>query len=161
MAKRELINFRSGKFWGVNIHYKIGPKAENGPADVKLVQALFRFLSFSAKNLRDDLGFTDGDVPEVNGKFDSKTQNVIRLFQQRNAGKLLSTDGSIDPASYGGRTISTNHWEHLLRQPRQPVMTITLLHVYAWYLASVYDETGDYIRWVAGMAPELKSWLYQ
>ena len=161
MAKRDLITFRSGKFWGVNVRYKVGPNLDNGPADVKLIQALFRYLSYSAQNIKGELGYSDSDLPEINGKFDAKTQSVIKKFQQKNAAKLMSTDGSIHPASYEGRTIRVNHWDPLLPNPRQRMMTITLLHVYAWYAANIFDDAGDYIRWVAGMAPELKTWLYQ
>lgn len=161
MAKKDLISFRSGKFWGVNVHYKVGPNLDNGPADVMLIQALFRYLSYSAQNIKGELGYTESDVPDINGKFDAKTSNVIKKFQQKNAAKLLGADGSIYPASYEGRLIRVNHWDPLLRQPRQRMMTITLLHVYAWYTAAIYDDAGDYIRWIAGMAPDLRNWLYQ
>ncbi len=161
MPQTELINFRSGQFWGVNTNFRIGPNSENGQADVKLIQTLFRYLSYASTNTKGDLGFHDGDVPEVTGKFDGKTQNVIRKFQMKNAAKLLSTDGFIDPASYKGRQIRVNHWDSLLPKPQQQVMTITLLHIYAWYAASVFDVSGNYIGFLASMTPELRTWLFR
>lgn len=161
MPQTELIKFRSGQFWAVNTNFRIGPNAENGEADLMLIQTLFRYLSYSSTNTKGDLGFGDADVPAVTGKFDARTQAVIRRFQQKNAAKLLSADGFVDPASYQGRQIAVTHWESLLPKPVQPVMTITLLHVYAWYAASRFDGIGNYIGSLAQMTPQLRSWLYK
>ncbi|MGD9562392.1 MAG: peptidoglycan-binding protein [Pyrinomonadaceae bacterium] len=160
MAHKELISFRSGQFWGVNTTYKIGPHADNGPADVMLVQTLFRYLSYASENTKSDLGYTEGDLPQATGKFDGKTAAIISKFQRKNAAKLLSADGSIHPASYSGRVIRSVHWDPLLARPRQQVMTITLLHIYAWYAASIFDTTGNYVSKLAMITPELRSWLF-
>jgi hypothetical protein len=161
MPKTDLISFETGKFWGVNTHFKIGPNFDNPPADVMMIQTLFRYLSYTGGYIKADLGFGDGDVPEVNGKFDLKTQNVLRKFQNKNRAKLMSIDGTIHPASYDGRVMKMPHWQPLLQTPVVPVMTITLLHIYAWYTEYVFDRTANYMRQLVAMTPELKSWLFK
>jgi hypothetical protein len=159
MPKTDLINFETGRFWGVNTHFKIGAHFDNPPADVMMIQTLFRYLSFAGGYIKGELGYGDGDLPEVNGKFDTRTQSVLRKFQQKNRAKLITTDGTIHPASYEGRTLKMPHWQPLMNHPVVPVMTITLLHIYAWYTEYVFNRTANYVGHLVAMTPELKSWL--
>lgn len=125
MGKKDTIHMVGGTSeTAVNIHFPVGPGVENGPADVKTIQTLFRFLANHSKHssityfdLRPD------QLPSVSGRCGYRTQRAILNFQRKHARRLQRVDGLIHPASYEGRTLkggTEKRW-----------MTITLLHFFA------------------------------
>lgn len=158
MPQKEIINFNGNKTYGVNTNFSVGLKGDNGQADVLLVKALLHHIVKSPTQMIKTLsGLTTLDLPEINGLCDGKTNQAILKFQRANAQKLLSVDGRIHPAIYGGRVIKSEMADYLWLKKAEPIMTITLLHLYAFWAdnATALDYTGALIN----IAPDLKPWL--
>lgn len=156
MPQKEVINFSGSKTWGVNTNFIVGPGRDNGQADVMLVQALFRCITnLSLPIIKMKSGLTNSDLSIVDGICGKKTSLSILKFQRANAQKLLSVDGQIHPANYEGRVLKSDMANYFYQHKAEPIMTITLLHLYAWY----GDLSGDYINKLVAIAPDLKSWL--
>jgi hypothetical protein len=158
MAKKDIINFNGNKTYGVNTRFSVGTRGDNGQADVMLIQALLRYITSAPIQLvKSQSGLTTPDLPKVNGICDGKTNQAILKFQQANAQKLMSVDGKVHPAIYEGRVIKSEMTDYLYQKKARPIMTITLLHLYAFYadLSTGLDYTGR----IVDIAPDLKSWL--
>ena len=154
MAKKDIINFSGVKTFGVNTHFIVGPGGDNGPADVMLVQALFRYIiNFSGQFIKMKSGLAGLDPTIVSGNCDAKTNLAIWRFQQANAQKLLSVDGQIHPASYEGRVMKSDYSDYLDQMRAKPIMTITLLHIYAYFAEPA--RSGDYISGLVAIAQTL------
>ncbi len=134
----------------VNIRYVVGPGADNGPADVMLIQTLFHYVAYSGQYAARYLGLQLNELPAITGKCRYKTQQAILKFQMRNAKQLLNVDGRIHPASYGGRTITAGKDKRF--------MSITLLHFFATEV-QVWHPEPTYIQGLIRLAPDLRSWL--
>lgn len=158
MAKKDIINFSGVKTTGVNTSFIVGAGKDNGPADLMLVQALFHYLvGLARQDIKMRSGLAGIDRPIANGKLDAKTNFAIWKFQQANAQKLLSVDGQIHPANYEGRVMKSDMTDYIYQTRAKPIMTITLLHIYAFFAETEY--AGDYISALVVIAPDLKSWL--
>jgi hypothetical protein len=158
MPQKEIINFNGNKTYGVNTNFTVGPKGGNGPADVMLVQALLRYITNASIGLvKSQSGLINFDLPQVNGICDGKTNQAILKFQRANTRKLLRVDGKIHPASYEGRVIKSEMTDYLYQKKAKPIMTITLLHLYAFWAEPVRGL--DYISGIVEIAPGLKPWL--
>ncbi len=156
MAKKEVINFNRDKTTGVNTHFTVGPGGGNGQADVMLVQALFRCITnVSLPFIKMKAGLTSSDLSVADGICGKKTNLSILKFQRANAHKLIRVDGRIHPASYEGRVIGSDMTDYIYKDKTEPIMTITLLHLYAYY----GDPSGEYISKLIAIAPDLRSWL--
>lgn len=166
MAKKDIINFSGTKTIGVNTHYIVGAGVSlhngNGQADVMLIQTLlwvaYIFSNFDQHKL---LGLKEKDLPEISGKCDAKTVEAIWKFQRWNARKLMSVDGTIHPASYENRVMKSVYADYIYdtgTKPR-PIMSITLLHIYAWNGMINSKGKEDYISDIVYMAPDLRNWL--
>lgn len=158
MPQKEIINFNGMKTYGVNTNFTVGTKADNGQADVMLIQALLRYIANAPiRQFRANSGLTNFDLPSVSGICDGKTNQAILKFQQANAQKLLSIDGKVHPATYGGRVIKSEMTDYIYQHKATPIMTITLLHIYAFFADTA---TGlDYTGRIVDIAPDLKPWL--
>jgi hypothetical protein len=166
MAKKDIINFSGHKTTGVNTSFIVGTGVSshkgNGQADVMLVQTLlwviFIFTNSDENRL---LGLNERDLPEITGRCDPKTTLAIWKFQQWNAKKLMSVDGAIHPARYDDRMMKSIYLDYIFHtgtKPR-PIMSITLLHIYAWNALLTAKGREDYISEIVYMAPDLRSWL--
>jgi hypothetical protein len=130
----------------VNIHFSVGgPKADNGQADIMLVQALFNYI---AKSNTSVLGFSLQSMPGIDGRIGPKTRNAILSFQRRNSHKLLSVDGVVHPAKYEARVINLGG----------RLMTITLLDQFASQEALMRND-ADHIQGLIKIEPRLAPWL--
>jgi hypothetical protein len=87
-------------------------------------------------------------MPVIDGRIGPQTRNAILSFQRRNRHQLLSLDGVVHPANYGGRMINM----------RGPLMTITLLD-YLAYQEGLLGKDPDHIAGLIRIAPQLASWL--
>lgn len=149
MAYKDTIKVENLVEPAVNIRFKVGPAADNGPADVMLIQALFHYIAYKGHSVR-YLGLQPNELPAISGKFRFKTQHAILRFQMRNAKQLLGVDGFIHPASYLGRTIKAGMDKRY--------MTMTLLHFYATEMQAFHPDP-TYIHGLIRLAPDLRSWL--
>lgn len=157
MPQKEIINFSKVKSYGVNTNFIVGPGGANGPADVMLVQALFRYIAnLSMQSIKMQSGLAGIDLSAVDGVCGAKTNLAILQFQRANAQKLIKVDGRIHPASYEGRVMTSDMTDYIYQSKAKPIMTITLLHLYAFYAEPTRD---DYISGLVAIAPELKTWL--
>lgn len=157
MARKEIINFRGLRTNGVNTTFRVGAGGDNGRADVMLIQALFRYIyNLGVHTVKVNSGLTKYDIPRITERCDETTQRAIWKFQQANARKLLSVDGRIHPASYENRVIDSEFSDYFYKKAAPPVMTITLLHIYASF---AHPSTDEYISGLIAIAPDLKSWL--
>ena len=153
MAHLEFISFGGDVQIGVNISKTVGSRATNLREDVALIQALFNYIADGSGP--ETLGFFGvGKIPAVSGIFDHDTIIAIQRFQMWNASRLLigdNYDGRIHPASYKGR---------VLKNPRKPLMAITLLHVLA-RVSAFKQGHPDYIsqlrkpHWISGVTLKL------
>jgi len=148
-ALKEMITIGTTREAAVNVTYKVGAGGDNGPADVMLIQTMFRFLADAKGITRLRSGLAPSDLPAITGTCDLKTKRAILKFQEHNARKLLSVDGAIHPASYTGRVIKPG-------EPR--VMTITLMHFLAAESQLYYPERS-YIDILIKLEPRLRPWL--
>lgn len=67
----------------------------------------------------------------------------------------------IHPASYENRVMKSDYIDYIYNtgtKPR-PIMSITLLHIYAWNALLIAKGREDYISDIVYMAPDLRSWL--
>ena len=159
MAKKDIINFSGNKTWGVNTTFSVGPGAGNGQADVMLVQALLHYITnLSLPIIKMRSGLTNSDLSRIDGICGRKTNLSILKFQRANAQKLLRVDGKIDQAIYEGRVINSEMTDYFYHNEAEPIMTITLLHLYA-YFGTPTMSSEDYINKLVTIAPTLKSWL--
>jgi hypothetical protein len=149
MAKKDTITFGTVAEPAVNVHFSVGSKGDNGPADVMLIQTMFRYLAHIKGIPTQYLGLRLKDLPEITGYCDDKTKQAILKFQIKNAKHLLKIDGLIHPASYEDRNIKAG-------EPR--LMSITLLHFYAKEMQAWHPEQ-TYIEDLANMVPQLQPWL--
>ena len=150
MAKKEImiINDGGSSIEAANIDYTVGLGGANRSPDVMLVQALFRYISLDRDIARRFLGSIE--VPQITGFCGPKTRRAINQFQHKHAHSLLRVDGVIHPASYGRRKISTD--------ASKPVMTITLLHRFAWD-AMLWQPDIDYVSGLIRIEPRLRPFL--
>lgn len=156
MPQKEIINLSGLKTRGVNTNFTVGQKGDNGPADVMLIQALLRYITTKAQHIiRSQTGLTSHDLPKANGICDVKTNQAILKFQRANAQKLFSVDGKIHPASNNGRVIKSEMTDYLYHKKATPIMTITLLNLYAYYA----EDNENFISELIKIAPDLKPWL--
>lgn len=149
MAKREQIILLGKSKPGFNINETVGLGGQNKKGDVLLVQAMFNYI---AKGIgADQLGIVAGSpfgLPQLSGKLDAETHMAIGMFQASNAKKLLNVDFVIHPASYRNRNI--NHFK--------PLMSITLLHVFARASAKMQGHS-DYTIGMFFSMPNLLPWI--
>lgn len=149
MAYKDTIHIMGRQEPAVNIRYVIGPSADNGPADIKLVQTLFRYLSHLGKTpTKRYTGLRLSELPAVNGRLDEKTKKAIWSFQMTNSRFLQNIDGYIHPASYQNRKLSG----------RPKFMTITLMHLLAQEV-TLHNPEPSYIDGLIKITPELGAWL--
>jgi hypothetical protein len=151
MAQFEEININGDSESGVNISKIVGFAGANLKEDVLLIQALFKYI---ADGMFPEMLGLGGDykVPDVTGEMDADTYSAIAAFQIRNASRLLrhNFDGRIHPASYKNRVIKNIS--------KQPVMTITLLHIMATD-AAVFKGDYSYPQALARQYSELATYL--
>ncbi len=151
MAKKDKMTWSFGQSTTqsetcTNITFSVGLCADNGPADVMLVQTLFNYIGKS--NPR-KLGFSMSSMPAIDGRVGPVTRNAIFSFQRAHQSRLLSVDGVIHPAKYEGRVIKNMGGR---------MMTITLLDRFA-HEEGVMTSDPDYIRGLINLAPQLAPWL--
>jgi hypothetical protein len=149
MAKKDSLQLQGLTVPAVNIHFRVGRGGDNGPADVMLIQALFRYISRNDIAARGQLGLSTSQLPEITGTCDAKTMAAIWGFQQKNRRKLLNVDGLIHPASYADRVI---------KDMTKPIMSISLLHNMA-VDTSLMRNDSDYISGLIKLEPKLGPWL--
>jgi hypothetical protein len=151
MAQFEEINVKGTFQSGVNVSKIVGFAGANLTEDVLLIQALFNYI---ADGMFPEMLGLGGDykVPEVTGEMDADTYSAIGAFQIRNASRLLrqNFDGRIHPASYKGRVIKDVY--------KQPVMSITLLHIMATD-AAIFRGDHSYPQALASQYSELAHYL--
>jgi len=148
MARRDVMNIsRFGTpMEGINLDFRVGLNAENRIGDVLAVQTLFRYIGLDAEFKKRFLG--DMTIPKSDGICGSITLRAIRHFQRKNAGKLIRVDGVIHPASYKGRMVDY----------QKPLMTITLLHLFAWE-AMGFQPDVDYVDGLIRIQPNVAHYL--
>ena len=127
MAKVDTRTMNGDQQRCLNIDYPVGfmkssARLANASDDVKLIQAMFRFVKKYDHSNPFSRAISLGDLPSVNGIFDNLTVNAINKYQRANARVLLRVDGLIEPALYQNRNIDTVH-------KRYRVMTITALDI--------------------------------
>lgn len=127
MAVIDTINIRGNREKCVNLSQTVGVGGINLMTDVKLIQALFLYLSGS------EITYFGGTI---SGELDVQTIVTIINFQFFNQPRLLRADRIIHPAQYKGRVISDT---------RKPLMMITYLHLLAKRV-ELRSGDEDYIR---------------
>ena len=131
---------------GINLDFRVGVRGENRIGDVLAIQTLFRYIGLDDEFKRRFLG--DMIIPESDGVCGPITLRAIRQFQNKNRSRLIRVDGVIHPASYRGRTVDT----------QKPVMTITLLHFFAWE-AMGFQPDIDYVDGLIRIQPNFEHYL--
>ena len=139
MAKYDAIRIR-GKIWlGSSNEQSVGAGGRNNFGDVLLIQAMLRYLAaFTATR-------SGTAVPELTGVFDAVTGEAIRNFQQEFSVRLFQPDGIIHPPSYAGRD---------LKNPFNPLMTMTYLHILCKHQAKYYGH-ARYAIGITMLFPQL------
>lgn len=133
----------------LNLHWSVGLNGDNGPADVMLVQALFRYIAHDRHSAGKYFGLPLNRIPQISTKMDSATKMAILAFQRTNSKRVLKIDGTIEPAKYEGRVI---------KNTKGRVMTITLLEMFA-KLRAFDNSDMDHINGVIKLEPRLAPWL--
>jgi hypothetical protein len=154
MARKEMLVTESdAKMDAVNLDFRVGAGGENHKDDVMVVQSLFRYISLEQDHARRFLG--NIVIPKIDGICGGVTLRAISHFQHKHAHRLLRVDGVIHPANYGKR--------HVGWMASSPVMTITLLHFFAWHAWSFQGTSShpdqDYIGGLIRIEPRLKNVL--
>lgn len=132
MAVIDTINIRGNRERCVNLSSTVGEGGINLLTDVKLIQALFSYLSGSEKIYFGEKIYFDGSI---SGELDVQTTMAIGNFQFNAHHRLLRGDRVIHPAQYQGRIISNTN---------KPLMMITYLHLLAKRV-ELRTGDGDYI----------------
>lgn len=150
MAKKETLT-RGGKQEAcVNLDAPVGPTAvrrvQNQQGDVMLVQSIFHVLGTRLTPAYLKLQSMD-EVPRPTGRFDEKTEKVIRNYQANNSASALRLDGVIDPASYRNRNLDNREDARF--------MTVTLFHIDLFVLF----DGADYAAELTRLVPQLRPWL--
>ena len=149
MPRRDLISINGFKSYGLNIFDSVGIGGKNSFADVMTIQTMFCYLyelweaeEYSAlKDLRKHF-FLQPD-----GLKNPKTINAIIQFQQFFSWKVLGVDGTIHPAKYENRNITSGVGKRL--------MTITKLHLELW----LAEPGMDYTKEIARRFPNVAFWI--
>ncbi len=140
MAKVDTRTMNGDRQRCLNIDYPVGFMRNNGrmantTEDVKLIQAMLRFIKKYDPSNPFSRAISSGDLPSVNGIFDNLTLKAINIYQKANAQILLKVDGLIEPALYQNRNIDTVH-------KRYRVMTIHALDVDCSTAAILYPPVA-------------------
>jgi hypothetical protein len=148
MARRDVMKIsRFGtSMEGINLDYRVGVRGDNRFGDVLVVQTLFRYIGLDKDFKKRFLG--DMKIPESDGICGPITLGAIRHFQQKNANRLIRVDGVIHTASYKGRMVDY----------QKPLMTITLLHLFAWE-AMGFQPDIDYVDGLIRLQPDIAHYL--
>src|SRR5262245_35358118 len=148
MAKRDMMssNRFSTAIEAINLNFRVGVNGENRVGDVLVIQTLFRYIGLDEEFKDRFLG--NMKIPESDGVCGPITRRAIRHFQQKNAHRLIRVDGVVHPASYKGRTVDVS----------KPLMTITLLHFFAWEAMGFQPDT-DYISGLLRLQPSIEPYL--
>ena len=142
MAKYDAIRIK-GKMWlGLSNDESVGAGGRNNFSDVLLIQAMLSYIA--------PFEFVRGSpvplvVPEVTGVFDTATGEAIRNFQQEYSWRLLQIDGIIHPPFYEKRD---------LKNPFNPLMTMTFLHIVCRQTAKFYAH-AKYATGITMLYPQL------
>ena len=143
MAKYDAIRIK-GKMWlGLSNEQSVGAGGRNNFGDVLLIQAMLGYLAPTVVRAGDV-------VPELTGVFDAATGEAIRNFQQEYIVRLIQSDGIIHPPSYEGRD---------LKNPFNPLMTITYLHILCKHQARQHYAHEKYPIGITSLYPQLRQHL--
>lgn len=141
MARRDTVTIQGRTSRCFNLSGSVGFSGQNDPGDVMLVQAYLIYVNMLTQS-------RIGEFPDLalaNGRFDMDTSRAIYDYCRSHVGKLLSSNGLIDPASYYGRNI---------KNPNGKLMIITRLHLDA-QAASVRWGHADYTNGMILLNPQL------
>lgn len=139
MAKYDAVRIK-GKLWlALSNDQSVGVGGVNETGDVMLIQAMLRYISPF------DFVRAGNIIPELTGDFNTATGDAIKNFQQEYSVRLLQIDGVIHPPSYEGRD---------LKNPFNPLMTITFLHILCKNTAKYYAHEG-YTFGITFLFPQL------
>ena len=146
MPRRDLITLDGETKYGLNVFDTVGARGANRHGDVMTIQAMFRYLGeLWTKDGTGTLPFMHDLLVEPNGMIGRKTIDAILAYQRTYGHKVLSIDGTIHPAKYENRKMSS----------RKPLMTITRMHD---DLLNAHGA-GDYTKEIARRFPNVAFWI--
>lgn len=151
MPKIALVDTGHGMSKFINVSASVGRNGVNNPADVIIVQALFKYAwggkrpaSADASNIITELVF-----PEPTGVYDNYTTKLIRKYQEyMNIYRKVARDGRIDPANGQASYGKNKEW------------TIVQLNMDAeWEAMNAGKPKGAYIAEICDRWSQVKSAL--
>jgi hypothetical protein len=147
MPRRDLITLDGDTKYGLNVFDTVGVRGANRPGDVMTIQAMFRYLGeLWTKDGTGTMPFMYSLLIDPDGIIGHKTINAILAYQRTYVHKVLGVDGTIHPAKYENRKMST----------RKPLMTITRMHD---DLLNAQERGLDYTREIARRFPNVAFWI--
>lgn len=125
-----------------NLGAAVGRGAPNRPADVMLIQAMFKAIALEFRYY-----FMNLKLPDPNGMIEHDVLKAIWSYQSLNATHLLAVDGRIDPASFAGRTLHMTAKKETMMQ---------FLNEEVRCVMTMRQGGHDHATWLMNMFPQLR-----